>query len=240
MDLEIAHLLPHGVQAGDSLPGGTADRAHGHDDPLGVGGAVVVEQVVILTGDGVDLLHIVLHDGGQLVVEAVVGLPELEVDVGILDGVAQGGVVGVQGGFPEAAHRLPVQHLAELLIGDGPDLLDLVGGAETVEEVEERHPAFDGGQMGHTGQVHDLLHAAGGEHGKAGLAAVHHVGVISEDGHGVGAHGAGSHVDNGGLAGTTDAVHDGDHEHQALGGRKGRGQGARLQGPVDRADGTGL
>ena len=147
MDLEIADLFAQAVQIGYRLPGGAADRAHGYDDPLGVGGTVVVEQVVILAGDGVDLLHIVFHDVRQTIIEAVVGLPELEVDVRVLDGVPQGGMIGVQRGFPEAADSAPVQHLAEFLIGDSPDLLNLMGGTESVKEVDERNLAFDCCQM---------------------------------------------------------------------------------------------
>ena len=37
--------------------------------------------------------------------------------------------------------------------------------------------------MGHGAEVHDLLHVALGQHGKAGLAAGHHVGVVAEDEH---------------------------------------------------------
>ena len=196
--------------------------------------------MVILAGDGVDLLHVIFHDVGQTVIEPVVGLPELEVDVRVLDGVPQGGMIGVQGGFPEAADSPPVQHLAEFLVGDGTDLLDLMGGPEAVEEVDEGDAALDGRQMGHACQVHDLLHAAGGQHSKARLAAVHHVAVVTEDGHGVGAHGTGGHMEHSGLTGSADAVHHRDHQHQALGGGEGGSQRTGLQRSVDCADGTGL
>ena len=196
--------------------------------------------MVILASDGVDLLHVIFHNLRQAVVEAVVGLPELEVHIRVLDGVAQRGMIRIQCGLPELADGGPVHHLAELLIGDGPNLLDLMGGPEAVEEVDEGDAALDGRQMGHAGQVHDLLDAAGGQHGEARLAAVHHVAVVAEDGHGVSAHGTGGHVEDGGLAGAADAVHHRDHQHQALGGGEGGGQGAGLQGAVDRADSAGL
>ena len=35
--------------------------------------------------------------------------------------------------------------------------------------------------MGHGRQIHDLLHVALAQHGKAGLAAGHDVGVVTED-----------------------------------------------------------
>ena len=240
MDLEVADLFAQPIQIGYRLPGRAADGAHGHDDPLGIGRTVVVEQVVIFAGDGVDLLHVIFHDIRQPVIEAVVRLPELEVDIRILDGVPQGRMIGIQSGFPEAADSAPVQHFAEFFVGDGTDLLDLVRGAEAVKEVDKGDTAFDGRQVGDACQVHDLLHAAGGQHGKAGLAAVHHVTVVTENGHGVGAHGTGSHMEHCRLAGAADAVHCGDHQHQALGGGKGGGQRASLQRSVDRADGARL
>ena len=41
----------------------------------------------------------------------VVRLPHLEVDVRVLHGVAQGGVVGIQGVVAELLHRLPSSRL---------------------------------------------------------------------------------------------------------------------------------
>ncbi len=61
-----------------------------------------------------------------------------------------------------------------------------MGGAEAVEEVQEGNAALNGGQMGHGAQVHDLLRVGGAQHGKAGLAAGHNVGVVAEDGQRVG------------------------------------------------------
>ena len=40
--------------------------------------------------------------------------------------------------------------------------------------------------MGYAGKIHDFLHGAFGEHGKAGLANGHHILVVAEDTEGVG------------------------------------------------------
>lgn len=42
--------------------------------------------------------------------------------------------------------------------------------AETVEKMQEGQPAGDGGQVGHSRQIHDLLHAARGQKRTAGQA----------------------------------------------------------------------
>ena len=72
--LQEAHLLALGVQMVGDLLCAAAHGAHGHDDALGVGRAVVVEQVVLTAGQLADLSHVVLHDVGQLGVGRVVGL----------------------------------------------------------------------------------------------------------------------------------------------------------------------
>ena len=115
-----------------------------------------------------------------------------------------------------------------------------MGGAEAVEEVDEGDAALDGSQVGHGAQVHDLLHIGFGQHGKAGLAAGHHVRVVAEDVQALGGHGTGRHVEDTRQQLAGDLVHVGDHQQQALGCGVGGGQSARRQRAVDSAGGTGL
>ena len=113
-------------------------------------------------------------------------------------------------------------------------------GAEAVEEVDEGDTALDGGQVGHRSQVHNLLHVALSQHGKAGLAAGHDVGVVAEDVQGLGGHGTGGDMEHAGQQLAGDLVHIGDHQQQALGCGVGGGQRTGGQGAVDRAGGTRL
>ena len=46
-DLDEAHLLAVGVEVVDDFLGHVADGAHGDDNAVGVGGAVVVEQLIV-------------------------------------------------------------------------------------------------------------------------------------------------------------------------------------------------
>ena len=100
--------------------------------------------------------------------------------------------------------------------------------------------ALQGGQVGHGGQVHDLLHVALAQHGKAGLAAGHDVGVVAEDVQRLGGHGTGGHVEHGGQQLAGDLVHVGDHQQQTLRGGVGGGQRAGGQRAVNRTGGAGL
>ncbi len=131
----------------------------------------------------------------------------------------------------ELLHGVHVAHILQILVVPDGDLLDLVAGAEAVEEVDEGDLALQSGQMSHGRQVHDLLDVALAQHGKAGLAAGHHVGVVAEDVQRLGGHGTGGHVEHAGQLLGRDLVHIGDHQQQALGGGVGGGQGACAQRP---------
>ena len=239
-DLDEAQLLALAVQVVDGLLGHVGAAAHDDHDPVRVRRAHVVEQVVGTAGEGADLRHVILHDGGNGVIVLVGRFTILEVDIGVLRRAAQVRMLGVQGPLTELLHRVVIEELAHVLIVDGLDLLDLVGGTEAVEEVDEGHGRLDGGQMGDESQVHDLLDGGGGDHGKAGLPAGHDVALIAENGQGVGGQGAGGDVEHAGQQLAADLVHVGDHQQQALRGREGGGQRAALEGAVDRAGSAAL
>ena len=61
------------------------------------------------------------------------------------------------------------------------DRVQLVGCAEAVEEMHERYPGPQRGRLCDQGQVVGLLHGAGRQQRKAGLAHRHHVLMVAED-----------------------------------------------------------
>ena len=74
VNLKHAHLLAPGVQEIHHLFGGLAGGTHQDNDPVGVPGAVVIKDMIVPAGDPVDSLHIALHQSGDGVICAVVGL----------------------------------------------------------------------------------------------------------------------------------------------------------------------
>ena len=217
-----------------------ADGTHGDDDAVSVGSAVVVEELVVGAELGVDLAHVLLNDGGNCLVVLVGGFTVLEEDVAVLVRAAHGGMLGAEGTLAECLDSVHVDHVLEILVVPDLDLLELVGGAEAVKEVDERDAALDGGEMRHGAEVHDLLHVGLCEHGKTGLAAGHNVAVVAEDVQRVAGDGARGHVEHCGQQFTGDLVHVRDHQEQALRGGVRGGEGTGVERAVHSTGRAGL
>ena len=84
-------------------------------------------------------------------------------------------------------------------------------GSETIKEMQERHPGFDGGQMGNASQVHDFLNRVGRQHGKSGLAGSHDVGMVPKNAQGMGGQGSGRNVEYGRQQFPCHFIHIGNH-----------------------------
>ncbi len=229
-----------GVEVVNDLLERVAEGAHADDDAGRVLGAVVVEQVIVGAELLVHLVHVVFDHVRQRVVSLVAGLAVLEEDVAVLVRAARVRVLRVEGVVAERLDGVHVAQLSEVVVVPNGDLLNLVGGAEAVKEVDERHAALDGGEVRDGREVHDLLDAALGEHGEAGLTAGHDVGVVAEDVQGMARHGTGGDMEHRRQALARDLVHVGDHEQQAL--RRGvrRGQSASAKRAVDGTGGASL
>ena len=71
-----------------------------------------------------------------------------------------------------------------------------MGGTEAVKAVEKGKLSLNSGKMGNRGEVHDFLDAGGDKNGSAGLTAGIEVGMIPENGQGMGCDSSGSHMNN--------------------------------------------
>ena len=238
--LDQAHLLALGGQVIHGLLDGVAAGAHGDDDVLGVGRADVIEEVILSAGELADLLHALLDDRGSGDVVLVGGFSALEVDVGVLGGAGLVRMLGIERAGAERLDLVPRDDLCDVLVGDVFDLLDLMAGAEAVEEVKEGHRALERGKVRDQRHILRFLHAVARQHRKAGLAAGHDVAVVAEDAQRVVGQRSGADVEHRGQLLAGDLVHVGDHQQKALGGGEGGGQRAGDQGAVHSARGAGF
>lgn len=236
VDIDQTDLLAFRGQIVDGFLSGLGDRAHGDDNAVGLGMAVVVEEPVFAAGYARDLVHIFLDDGGNGVIVAVRGLAVLEEHVGILGHAAVYGSVGVESAVAEGCESLLVDERGQGLGVDLFDFLDLMGGSETVEEVDERNAALYGCEMGDAGQIHNLLDAAFGEHGEAGLANRHDVLMVAENRKGMAGEGARADVKHTWEQLAGNLIHVGNHQQQSLTGCIGSCQSSCLKRAVN---GTG-
>ena len=95
MHLDKAHLFASCVQIIHGFLNTAGNRTHGDQHAVGIGGAVVVEQVVFPSRNGADLLHIILNHIRKSGVVVVAGFSYLEVDVRILYRGVDHGMLGV-------------------------------------------------------------------------------------------------------------------------------------------------
>ena len=234
------HLAALLAQVVDRLLDGLRNGAHGDEDLLGLGIAVVDEGFVLAAGDLRDLAHRIGHHVGNGIVELVGRLTRLEVDVGVLGRTARHGVLGVQGTGAEGLQGVVVEQRRERSLVDELDLLDLVRGAEAVEEVQERHAGLQGHQVCDTREVHHLLYGRRGQHGEARLAGGHDVLVVAEDRQRLCGQGTGRNVEDTREQLTRDLVHIRNHQQQTLRRGERRGECAALQRSVNGTRRTGL
>ena len=180
-DLHQADLQTLFHQFVDGLFDGLCHGTHGNDHVFGLGVSVIIEGLIFSAGQFSDLFHVVFHDIGNLIVEFIGCFSSLEENIRVLGRAPCDRVFRRQCIVPESLYCVPVHDLCQVFVFNGLDLLDLVGGPETIKEVKERYSGFDGCHVCHTGQVHNLLYRTGSQHGKSGLTSGHDVGMVAEN-----------------------------------------------------------
>ena len=201
---------------------------------------MVIKQVIFPPGQRGDLRHIAFHQIGQREVEAVTGLPLLEVDIRVLRGAADHRVIRVQRLTTKALQRRAVQQRRQLLIRQHLDLLYFVRSTKAVEEVDKRYPPGDRRQMRHRRQVHHLLNVILHQHGAAGLAHRHHILMVAKNIQRIGRQRPGANVKDARQQLPGNFVQIGDHQQQPLRRGVGGGERPRLQRAVHRPGGAGF
>ncbi len=146
---------------------------------------MIVEELIVCADLGIDLVHVFLNDGRHCIIDRVAGFSGLEEQIGVLSGAHLTGMSGVQAVVTECLDSIQIDQILEVFIIPCLDLLDLVGGTETVEEVDERKFALYCCAVSYGCKVHDFLYGRFTEHCAAGLTCCVNVGVITEDVQGV-------------------------------------------------------
>ena len=236
-DVEKTDLLVHPDRVEIFLDDARAARHH-DDDVFRVRIADVVEEMILTSGELRELIHLLLDDRRNGGVERIARFARLEEDVGVLRRAAYYRVRGVETALAELLDEVEIEHGANGLFGQLLELADLVGGAEPVEEVDERNAALVSRSVGDERKVVRFLNGAAREHRPTAGAGRHDVGVIAEDRKRVRRDAARGDVEDGRRLLARDLEHVRDHEEQPLRRGERAGQRARLKRAVDRARGA--
>ena len=235
VNFDKTHLFALFEQVVDGFFGNFGAAAHHDEDIRSVRRAYIVEDVVRSAGDFGDFRHVFFNNFRNGVVVFVCRFPVLEVDVRVLGGAVLNRVFRIQGAGSEFFDIFSVQKFVHLFIRDFFYFVDFMAGAETVEEVQERHFGFESGEVGDQSQIHNFLNGIAGQHGEARLSARHDVLMVAENAEGVSRKSPCRNVENARQQFAGDFVHVRYHQQQALAGCEGGGQSARRERAVHGA-----
>ena len=210
--------------------------SHDHDDLFGVGGADVINQMILTARNLGILVHRFLNNGGDFFIVRIGGFANLEEHVGVLRRSANDGAIRRQSVRTVERRGQAFNELLQVFVGNDVNLVDFVRRAETVKEVHEGNAGLQRRILGDRRHVLSFLNVVRAQHRQTDLAAGHHVGMIAENRQGVRRQRARGDMNDerGQLA--RDLVQVRDHQQQPLRRRKGRRQSARLQRAVNGAD----
>ena len=164
----------------------------------------------------------------------------LEEDIAVFRRAVQHGVLRIERSFAERLDGVHIHHLFEILIIPNLNLLNLMRGAEAVEEVDKRNSTLDGSQMRYGAEIHDLLLIGLCQHGKAGLTTGIHIGMVAENVQRVRCNRTRGNMKYAGQQFARDLIHIRDHQKKALRCGIGGRQRACAQRTVHRTGGTCL
>ena len=196
--------------------------------------------MVLAPDDSGKPVHCGLGDGRNAGVKCVGRLATLEEHIGVLRGAANEGVFGAERAGAMGADEIVVDQLPDLRVADEEQRVDLVRGAEAVEEMDERHARFERRHLGDQSHVVRFLHGGRGQHGKARGARRHHVGMVAEDREGLCREGPRRDMKDGRRQLAGDLVHVGEHQHEPLRRSERGGQRAGLERAMHGAGGAAL
>ena len=183
---------------------------------LRIGSAVVVEQLVVGSDLLVDLMHVILNDFRHVIIEGVGSLACLEEDIRILSRTSLTGMVRIQALVSPRLECFKVNQILEIFEIPLLDLLDLMGGTETVKEIDKGKTSLDRRKMSDRGQVHNFLYGRLAEHAGSGLATCIDVRMVTEDGKCMGCKRTCGDIKYARKSLTGDLVQVGDHKKQTL------------------------
>ena len=124
---------------------------------------------------GCKLIHVVLDDLRQGIVERVDRLASLEENVRILGRATNDRQIGRQTAGTVGSNQVVVDQSLDIFVSQLFDFVDFVRSTEAVKNVEEGNTGFEGGSLRNQCKVHDLLYRVAEEHAPTGASYSHDI-----------------------------------------------------------------
>ncbi len=109
-DFHKPHLFASGAEIVHNLLRSLANAAHGHQDILSVGGAVIVKELIVAAYFGVNRVHVFFYNCGYGIILGVCSLPYLEEYITVLGAAPEIGPLGACGVLAEIPDGVPIHH----------------------------------------------------------------------------------------------------------------------------------
>ncbi len=161
--LEHAHLFALLHQPVHGFMGTLGPGAHQDHHPFSLRVAHVIKQPVLAAGDPGKSPHHRFQMFRKRLIKRVGGFPGLEEGIGILGGSAQYRAVRGHPAIAMGSYTFMGHQRGQLVIAEGNNLGNFMGGAKAVEKVHHWHPAFQGHGVADGSQVLGLLHRTRGQ-----------------------------------------------------------------------------
>ena len=184
--------------------------------------------------------HSLLYQCRQSIIVLIYSLTSLEINIIILCSTTLYRMVRIQGTTAESCNSIPVQNLAEILIINHFNLLNLMGSTETIKEIQERNTPLDSNQMSYCRKVHNLLYGGLCQHSYTSLASSHNILMITKDIQGRSSQSTCRNVEYAWEHLSGNLVHVRNHQQHTLGCSIGGGQCTSLQRTVQSTSCTSL
>ena len=152
------NLLTLTVQVVDSLAGCIGSRTHQDDHAVSILGSIVREEVILTTSDLRELAEILLNNLGHCIVVRITSLTVCEECLRILSGTTSDRTLWAHSTIAETLDVLFLNERTNILLIEQLNLVILVRGAETVEEVNERNAGLESCKVSSSGHIHNLLY----------------------------------------------------------------------------------
>ena len=143
----------------DGILDGLGAGPHNDNNALGIFRPVIAKKIVLASGQFGKFVHRFLNDLRARIVIRIDRLPGLKVDIRVLGRSAKNRAVRRQRPGTMLIDKLVVDHRADIIFSQLLDLGNFMGGAKSVEEMDERNAGLKSRRVGDQGKIHDFLDA---------------------------------------------------------------------------------